>query len=163
MKSRIVLPGTALLAALAVVALAVPAASTITITLGNSGTVSGDTGTGSVVSTAEGLKIASLQVSSGPAGEVTFAAGPVTSNIRGGRFQFTSGGTVLFATRFDGTWTKLKDGRYQLEGKFSGVQNGVRFTGVTTQLFGSKDDDHSRGEDVLVGLHGATTITATPS
>lgn len=145
--------------AIVLAAMAAPA-SAVNIAFNNHGTVSGDLASGSVVSTVQNLRIGGLSLGSGPIGQLTFTTSPVTNTITGGQLQLDVGGSVLFTTSFNGTWTRLGKGRYQLVGKFSGSQPGVTFTGTTTQLFGCKEDNQGKADPTnLLGLQGRTIIT----
>ena len=58
-------------------------------------------------------------------------------------------------TSFSGTWDKIGKGSYDLVGLFSGITDGVEFSGITNQQFGLSFDD-DRG--CLSQLNGTTTI-----
>jgi hypothetical protein len=144
-----------------------------TISFTNTGNVSGNIGTGTVISTVDSISLNGGLLESGVLGTLSFNAGSFTGSFKtggsftGGDLVFAAeGGAVLFSSTISGTWTKLSNDMYELVGTFAGVLNGVSYTGNTTQFFGFSggDDNHKHGHDddrcgTLVDLHGTTTIT----
>lgn len=145
--------------AVVLVLLAMPAfADSISFT--NSGISSGNFNSG-VVSTASNLAVNGLPVGSGPFASLTFNLGSFTGSLKhggsftGGDFVLDTAGSVIFATTFSGTWDKIGKGLYELAGTFSGVLDGVRYSGTTNQVFALHFDD---GRVCLSDLNGSTTI-----
>ena len=156
MKSRL-LTCTVLL-----VLFATPAfANSIKITFTNSGTLSGGLSS-SVVSTASDFAFDGTVLDGGPFATLSFSLGSFTGSLvnggsfTGGNFELDSDGAVLFVTSISGTWDKIGNGEYDLFGHFSGVSDGVLYSGVTNQLFRLSFED---GRACLSGLKGSTTIT----
>jgi hypothetical protein len=138
---------------------AAPAFAT-SITFTNNGILSGSLTSG-VVSTANDLALDGTSIEDGPFGTLNFDLGSFTGSLKhggtftGGNFELDSDGAVLFVTSFSGTWDKIGKSSYDLVGLFSGVSDGVGFSGVTHQLFRlSFDDDRI----CLSQLNGTTTI-----
>ena len=75
---------------------------------------------------------------------------PITSKLLAG-FPASS----LVFDSFSGTWDKIGKGSYGLMGLFSGVSEGVAFSGVTNQMFTLNFDDDRA---CLSRLNGTTTI-----
>lgn len=159
MKSRL------LVCTILLVLFAAPAfADTIAISFTNSGILSGSLTSG-VVSTANDLAFDGTVIEGGPFATLGFDLGSFTGNLlqggsfTGGNFELSSTGSVLFVTAFSGTWDKIGEDSYDLVGNFSTVFGGVRYTGMTNQLFKLSFDD---GRACLLGLSGTTNITAAP-
>jgi hypothetical protein len=156
MKSRL-LTCTVLL-----VLFATPAfANSIKVTFTNSGISGGLTST--MVSTASDLAFFGTVIDKGPFATLSFSLGSFTGSLinggsfTGGNIELDSDGAVLFVTSFSGTWDKICKGQYDLLGQFSVVSDGVRYRGVTNQVFQLSFDD---GRACLSKLNGSTTITA---
>jgi PEP-CTERM motif len=139
--------------------LAAPAFAT-SVTFTNNGILSGSLTSG-VVSTANDLVIGGTPIEPGPFGTLSLDLGSFIGSLKhggtltGGNFELDSDGSVLFVTSFSGTWDKIGKGSYDLMGQFSGVSDGVGFSGVTNQMFRlSFDDDRV----CLSQLNGTTTI-----
>ena len=139
--------------------LAAPAFAT-SITFTNNGILSGNLTSG-VVSTASDLVIGGTPIEPGPFGTLSFDLGSFVGSLKhggtftGGNFELDSDGEVLFVTSFSGTWDKIGKGSYGLMGLFSGVSEGVAFSGVTNQMFTLNFDDDRA---CLSGLNGTATI-----
>jgi PEP-CTERM motif-containing protein len=160
MKSRL------LTCAVLLVLFAAPAfADSIKLTFTNQG-MSGSLTSG-VVSTAQDLAFdGTVLDGGGPFATLSFNLGSLTGSLvsggsfTGGNFELDSDGMVLFVTSISGSWAKIGKGEYDLLGHFSGVSGGVRYSGVTNQLFRlSFDDDRA----CLSGLKGSTTIISSTS
>jgi PEP-CTERM motif len=157
MKSR-VLTCTVLLALFAAPAFA----NSITISFTNSGVLSGGLNS-NITSTASDLAFDGTVIESGPFATLNFNLGSFTGSLKnggsftGGNFELDNDGGVLFVTSFSGTWDKIGKGQYDLMGHFSTVFDGVRYRGVTNQLFLVSFDD---GHVCLSDLRGSTTINA---
>jgi PEP-CTERM motif len=146
------------------VLLAAPAfADSIKLNFTNDGISSGSLTSG-LVSTAKDLAFDGTELERGPFATLSFNLGSFTGSLvnggsfTGGNFELDSNGAVLFVTSFSGAWDKIGNGEYDLVGHFSGI-DGVRFSGVTHQLFQLSFDD---GRACLSGLKGSTTITTSP-
>jgi hypothetical protein len=104
---------------------------------------------------------------SGPSGLVSFDTGSFTGSLLGGG-QFNNGtfeisadgfGSVLFASNFSGSWTKLSDDLYKLVGTFSATVDGLHLTGFTTQFFELETND---GRLEFDDVHGRTCVSPAP-
>ena len=100
----------------------------------------------------------------GPNGSISFNTGSFTGSLLGGG-QFNAGtfditvngfGSILFATNFAGTWTKLTNDMFGLVGSFSGSTNGLFLTGFTAQLFELKNVN---GQLLFDDVSGTTSLT----
>jgi PEP-CTERM motif len=117
--------------------------------------------TSGVVSTASDLVIGGTPIEGDAFGMLSFDLGSFIGSLKhsgtftGGNFELDSDGAVLFVTSFSGTWDKIGKGSYDLVGLFSGITDGVGFSGITNQQFGLSFDD-DRG--CLSQLNGTTTI-----
>jgi PEP-CTERM motif len=106
-------------------------------------------------------------VLSGQVGSIAFDTGNFTGSLLGGG-TFNGGyfgidingiGSVLFASNFSGTWTKISDDVFKLVGTFSATVDGLNLYGITTQFFElEREDGHLSFEDV----HGKTCISPAP-
>ena len=141
------------------VSFAAPAFAT-SITFTNNAILSGSLTSG-VVSTANDLVIGGTPIEGDSFGTLSFDLGSFIGSLKhggtftGGNFELDSEGAVLFVTSFSGTWDKIGKGSYDLAGVFSGIMDGVGFSGVTNQMFRlSFDDDRI----CLSQLNGTTTI-----
>jgi hypothetical protein len=138
---------------------AAPAFAT-SITFTNNAILSGSLTSG-VVSTANDLVIGGTPIEGDSFGTLSFDLGSFIGSLKhggtftGGNFELDSDGAVLFVTSFSGTWDKIGKGLYDLAGVFSGVSDGVGFSGVTDQMFRLGFDDD---RICLSQLHGTTTI-----
>jgi len=127
----------------------------------NKGLISGsgsDSGI-DIVSCLTKLSFDGTVILSGPAGTIAFDTGNFTGTFLGGG-AFTGGtfgidvnglGTVLFASNFAGTWTKLSDELFKLVGTFSATVDGLHVNGTTTQLFELENEDGHLSFDELKG------------
>jgi hypothetical protein len=155
MKSRLLFCTTLL------VLFATPAfADSITLSFTNQGILSGSLTSG-VVSTASDLAFDGTVLQAGPFATLSLNLDSFTGSLKhggtftGGNFELDSDGTVLFVSSLSGTWDKIGKGSYDLVGLFSGVSDGVAFSGVTNQMFRlSFDDDRI----CLSQLNGTSTI-----
>jgi len=157
MKSRL-LACTVLL-----VLFAAPAfANSISLSFTNRGILSGSLSSG-LVSTAQDLAFFGVVIEPGPFATLNFGLGSFTGSLlhggsfTGGNFELDNNGSALFVTAFSGTWNRVSNGRYDLVGHFSAVVDGIRYTGVTRQLFRLNFDDD---RICLSGLKGTTRISA---
>ena len=134
--------------------------NSIKVTFTNSGLLSGSLNS-NMVSTASDLAFNDTVIEGGPFATLNFNLGSFTGSLTnggsftGGNFELDNDGAVLFVTSFSGTWDKIGKGQYDLMGQFSVVSDGVRYIGVTNQLFKLSFDD---GRACLSGLKGTTTI-----
>lgn len=128
-----------------------------TISFTNQGNASGDLATGPVNSNVNSITSTEGVVGPGDVGVITIKTGVITGSIStGGTFaagvmNFSSKGATVYGNPLKGTWTKLASGQYQLVGQFSGIRNGLKYSGVTTQQF-----SYTGGHYVAVS--GTTTI-----
>jgi len=157
MKSRL------LVCTVLLVLFAAPAfANPISISFTNSGILSGSLTSG-LSSTANDLAFYGVVIQPGPFAALNFGLGSFTGSLlhggsfTGGNFELENNGSVLFVSTFSGTWGKMSNGRYDLVGHFSSVIDGIRYHGVTNQLFQVNFDG---GRICLSGLTGTTRITA---
>lgn len=134
------------------------------VTFTNSGGVSVSSSGISANSVINGLSINGNLILSGPSGFLSFDTGTFTGSLHnggsftGGDFSFgLSGSGAIFVNNFAGTLTKIGHDLYDLVGTFSGVIDGIKFTGSTNQVFSlGRDDD---GKECFRNLRGTTTIT----
>jgi hypothetical protein len=97
----------------------------------------------------------------GPVGSLNFSTGMISGgSFSGGEFAFSlEGSAVIMVNNFAGTISKIGHDLYDLVGTFSGLIDGVAFTGSTNQVFSlSRDDD---GRECYRNLRGETTISTT--
>lgn len=101
---------------------------------------------------------------SGPSGVVGFDTGSFTGSLMSGG-TFTGGtfdisinslGTILFASNFSGTLTKLHDDMYKLVGTFTTIVDGLLVKGFTTQSFELEKED---GRVTFEDVHGRTCVS----
>lgn len=148
------------------IALFVAPAFADSIQFDNHGVVSASAGSGGInlVSTVDQISFNGQIIATGNQGTIGFSTGSFTGSLLGGG-QFNAGtfditlngaGSVLFASNFAGSWTKLSDDMFKLVGTFSAVVDGVLFNGTTTQFFELENEDgHLSFDDVS----GKTTLT----
>jgi hypothetical protein len=135
-------------------------ADSISVSFSNSGILSGNLTSG-VVSTASDLAFFGTSIEPGSFGRLNFDLGSFIGSLKhggtftGADFELDSDGAVLFVTSFSGTWDKIGKGLYDLAGVFSGISDGVAFSGVTDQMFRLGFDDD---RICLSQLNGTTTI-----
>lgn len=94
-------------------------------------------------------------------GKLNFDTGSITGNsFSGGQFEFSlENSPFIVANNFAGTISKIGHDLYDLVGTFSGIVDGIAFTGTTKQVFSLiRDDD---GRECYQNLHGETIISAT--
>jgi len=149
---------------------AVPAlADSLTLTITNQGTLAGSQlGSGGISAFSDIsstlISLYNSPIASTTGGWLGFSTGMFTGSLAqglsftGGEFGFSiGGGAVILVNNFMGTLTKMGDD-FNLVGTFSGVYQGVYFTGSTNQIFGFEDD---HGESGFEDLHGTTTVVTT--
>jgi len=139
-----------------------------TIGFANQGLLAG-TGTGGVsaLSTVNGLSFNGTPVINIAVGLIVFSTGSFLGDLESGA-EFTDGAlaiqldafpAAIFASDFSGTWAHVGGDMFELLGTFSGNFEGLRFQGVTTQLFAI---DFADGQSCFRDLNGTTTITTVP-
>jgi len=132
-----------------------------TISFTNRGGLSIGSGSISATSVINSLSVDGYVVLTGPVGSLNFNTGPITGgNFSGGEFAFSlENSAVIMVNNFAGTISKIGHDLYDLVGTFSGVFEGVAFSGSTNQMFSlSRDDD---GRECYDNLRGETTISTT--
>lgn len=99
----------------------------------------------------------------GNVGNLIFDTGSIMGSLKAGSFsgalfKFSfEGAPYITLNNFAGTISLIKNGIYDLVGTFSGIADGLAFTGTTDQKFClGKDDD---GKECFTNLNGSTTIT----
>ena len=100
----------------------------------------------------------------GPVGSIAFNTGSFVGSLLGGG-TFSAGtfdisingqGSVLFASNFAGSLTKVSHDMYELVGTFSTTVGGLNLMGVTKQFFEIEKED---GKLTFEDLHGKTCIS----
>jgi hypothetical protein len=100
----------------------------------------------------------------GSIGSVGFETGSFTGSLLGGgsfsagafEISINDNGTILFASNFSGTWSKVSHDMYELIGTFSTAVQGLQVNGFTQQFFEIENED---GRLSFEDLHGTTSIT----
>lgn len=104
---------------------------------------------------------------SGNVGTVAFDTGNLAGSfLSGGTFNggyfgidVNGFGSVLFASNFAGTWSKISDDLFKLVGTFSTTVDGLHVNGTTTQFFELENEDGHLSFDEV---HGKTCISPAP-
>jgi len=136
-------------------------ADSIKVTFTNNGVLSGGLSS-NISTTASDLAFDDTVIEGGPFATLNFNLGSFIGSLTnggsftGGNFELDAG-SVIFASGLSGTLQKIGDDTYDLMGHFSTVFDGVRYRGVTQQLFLLSFDD---GHVCLSDLRGTTTISA---
>jgi hypothetical protein len=103
----------------------------------------------------------------GVGGSIAFDTGSLTGSLLGGgsfnagtfEISLNSVGSVLFASNFSGTWSKVSDDLYELIGTFSATVDGLHVNGVTKQFFEIEFEDGKLSFD---DVHGKTCLSPAP-
>jgi hypothetical protein len=145
---------------------AAPALAT-SINFHNEGLMSGS-GSNSGINVTSGIDLVSIDstvvLGPGAVGSIAFDTGSFVGTLLGGG-TFSAGtfeiflnpqGSVLFASNFAGSWTKVSNDIYELVGTFSSTVSGLNLTGVTKQRFELEQED---GRLTFEDLHGTTSLT----
>jgi PEP-CTERM motif len=146
---------------------AAPALAT-SIDFHNKGVLPGSSATSSGMTVNSGIDLVSVGgtvvLGPGPVGSIAFDTGSFVGSLLGGG-TFNSGtfelfldgqGSVLFASNFAGSWTKISHDLYELVGTFSTTVDGLGVTGVSKQFFELERED---GRLSFEDLHGKTCIS----
>jgi len=143
---------------------AVPAMAD-SVGLTNHGLISGSFSGGGITlsSVLTGFSLDGTQILSGPIGSIGFSTGSISGGaFSGGNFQVDINGlgTVFFASNLSGTISRIGDDLFKLVGTFSGISDGVNYSGHTTQVFELEyEDGHLSFEDV----RGRTCLNGSPA
>lgn len=132
-----------------------------TIGFTNKGGLSIGSGSISATSVINSLSVDGQLILTGPVGSLNFNTGTITGgSFSGGEFAFSlENSAVILVNNFAGTISKIGHDLYDLVGTFSGVVDGISFTGTTNQVFSlSRDDD---GRECYRNLRGETIISTT--
>lgn len=132
-----------------------------TINFTNSGGLSKGMGSISANSQIDTISIDG-QLSFGLVGNLIFDTGSIMGSLKAGSFSGAlfkvsfEGSPYITLNNFAGTISLMKNGIYDLVGTFSGIADGLAFTGTTDQKFCLGKDD---GGESSTNLYGNTTIT----
>lgn len=146
---------------------AAPALAT-SVDFHNKGLMPGSSASNSGINVSSGIDLVSIggQVVLGPGsvGSIAFNTGSFVGSLLGGG-TFSAGtfdisingqGSILFASNFAGSWTKVSQDMYELVGTFSTTVGGLNLMGVTKQFFEIERED---GKLTFEDLHGKTCIS----